>query len=63
MLVQNVWISDLDGLGSNQLGGQMLSDFQKLEKATSRVEVSPEVEAGKFRNLGFTKIYVLQLRI
>lgn len=54
MLVQNVWFSDLDGLGSNQLGGQMLSDFQKLEKATSRVEVSPEVEAGKFHNLGFT---------
>ncbi|XP_054267407.1 brefeldin A-inhibited guanine nucleotide-exchange protein 3-like [Macrosteles quadrilineatus] len=39
-------LTDLDGLGSSQQGGQMLSDFQKLERATTRVEVSPEVEAG-----------------
>lgn len=40
------YIADLDGLGSCQQGGQLLSDFQKLERATTRVEVSPEVEAG-----------------
>lgn len=43
-----IFFPDLDGLGSCQQGGQLLSDFQKLEKATNRVEVSPEVEAGKF---------------
>lgn len=39
-------LTDLDGLDSNQPGGQLLSDCRRLERATTQVETSPEVEAG-----------------
>ncbi|RZF38153.1 hypothetical protein LSTR_LSTR005514 [Laodelphax striatellus] len=39
-------LTDFDGLGSFQQGGQLLTDFQRLERATSRNEMSQEVEAG-----------------
>ncbi|XP_026279245.2 brefeldin A-inhibited guanine nucleotide-exchange protein 3 [Frankliniella occidentalis] len=39
-------LTDLDGLDSNQPGGQLLSDCRRLERATTQVEISPEVEAG-----------------
>lgn len=40
-------LTDLDGLDSYQPGGQLLSDCRRLERATSQVETSPEVEAGE----------------
>ncbi|XP_039275830.1 brefeldin A-inhibited guanine nucleotide-exchange protein 3 [Nilaparvata lugens] len=39
-------LTDFDGLGSFQQGGQLLTDFQRLERATSRSEMSQEVESG-----------------
>ncbi|XP_049951444.1 brefeldin A-inhibited guanine nucleotide-exchange protein 3 [Schistocerca serialis cubense] len=39
-------LTDLDGLGSTQQGGQLLSDCQRLERAASHGETSPEVDAG-----------------
>ena len=39
-------IADLDGLGSNQQGGQLLSDCRRLERATTPIETSQEAEAG-----------------
>jgi hypothetical protein len=40
-------ITDLDGLGSCQQGGQLLSDCQRLERAATHVDTSPEVDAGE----------------
>ncbi|XP_063243212.1 brefeldin A-inhibited guanine nucleotide-exchange protein 3 [Bacillus rossius redtenbacheri] len=39
-------LTDLDGLGSSQQGGQLLTDCQRLEKAAARCDTSPEVDAG-----------------
>ncbi|KAJ9574458.1 hypothetical protein L9F63_008384, partial [Diploptera punctata] len=39
-------LSDLDGLGSCLQGGQLLSDCQRLEKAATHTDTSPEIEAG-----------------
>ncbi|PNF16161.1 hypothetical protein B7P43_G01114, partial [Cryptotermes secundus] len=39
-------LTDLDGLGSCQQGGQLLSDCQRLERAATHVDTSPEVDAG-----------------
>ncbi|GLG94562.1 LOW QUALITY PROTEIN: uncharacterized protein GBIM_01757, partial [Gryllus bimaculatus] len=38
-------LTDLDGLNSNQQGGQLLSDCQRLERAAAPSEPSAEVEA------------------
>lgn len=40
-------IIDLDGLGSCQQGGQLLSDCQRLERAATHTDTSPEVDAGE----------------
>ncbi|KAG1677896.1 Brefeldin A-inhibited guanine nucleotide-exchange protein 3 [Nymphon striatum] len=40
-------VSDIDGLGSSHQGDQLLSDYQRLEKATTNVCKSPQVEAGQ----------------
>ncbi|XP_046405397.1 brefeldin A-inhibited guanine nucleotide-exchange protein 3 [Ischnura elegans] len=39
-------LTDLDGLDSTQQGGQLLSDFQRLERAMSHLDTSLEIEAG-----------------
>ncbi|XP_071438715.1 brefeldin A-inhibited guanine nucleotide-exchange protein 3 [Hetaerina americana] len=39
-------LTDLDGLGSTQQGGQLLSDYQRLERATCHLDTSLEIEAG-----------------
>jgi len=40
-------VTDLDGLGSCQQGGQLLSDCQRLERAATHTDSSPEVDAGE----------------
>jgi hypothetical protein len=40
-------IIDLDGLGNCQQGGQLLSDCQRLERAATHVDTSPEIDAGE----------------
>lgn len=39
--------TDLDGLGSCQQGGQLLSDCQRLERAATHTDSSPEVDSGE----------------
>lgn len=40
-------VTDVDGLGSCQQGGQLLSDCQRLERAATHIDSSPEVDAGE----------------
>jgi hypothetical protein len=40
-------VTDLDGLESCQQGGQLLSDCQRLERAATHTDSSPEVDAGE----------------
>ncbi|XP_021942345.1 brefeldin A-inhibited guanine nucleotide-exchange protein 3 isoform X2 [Zootermopsis nevadensis] len=39
-------LTDVDGLDSCQQGGQLLSDCQRLERAATHTDTSPEVDAG-----------------
>lgn len=47
MIVIYPSVTDLDGLGSCQQGGQLLSDCQRLERAATHIDSSPEVDAGE----------------
>lgn len=40
-------VIDVDGLDSCQQGGQLLSDCQRLERAATHTDTSPEVDAGE----------------
>lgn len=40
-------LMDLDGLGSNNQGSQLLSDCRRLEQALTNQDISPAVDAGR----------------
>lgn len=55
---------DLDGLGSSEQGGQLLSDYKRLERAVSNIHCSPAREAGmKFTRLVLTSFWDIVLDI
>lgn len=47
MIIISPSVTDLDGLGSCQQGGQLLSDCQRLERAATHTDSSLEVDAGE----------------
>lgn len=57
-------VSDVDGLGSTQPGAQQLSDYRRLERAASHLEVTGEIAAGmKFSRRVLTACWDTMLEV
>ncbi|CAN7988152.1 unnamed protein product [Ixodes hexagonus] len=57
-------LTDMDGLGSDQLGSRQLSDYRRLERASSSVELTPSMLAGmKFARRVLTTCWDTMLEV